>query len=121
MHQEVPEMSCPYCHGRMHTVKAACPECGIAVEGEFRLPRVALLSPDEAAFLAEFVLAGFSIKALEQRVGMSYPAVRARLDRIIQHMRELFAGAEQRKVVLDRLENGEIRADEAIRLIEAIR
>jgi hypothetical protein len=115
------DMSCPYCRGRMRPVKAACPECGVAVEGEFRLPRVALLSPDEAAFLAEFVLAGFSIKALEQRVGMSYPAARARLDRIIEHMRDLSAGAEERKAVLDRLESGDIRADDAIRLIEAIR
>ena len=107
----------------MRPVKLACPRCAVAVESaaEFRLPRVAQLSPDEAAFLAEFALAGFSIKELEKRVGMSYPAVRARLDRIITSMRELSAGASKRRKVLDRLEKGDIRADEAIRRIEALK
>jgi hypothetical protein len=104
----------------MQPVKAACPGCGVAVEGRFRLPRVALLPPDEAAFLAEYALAGFSIKELEKRVGMSYPAVRARLNRVIASMRKLSAPAEQRREILDRLEAGEIRADEAIRLIEEL-
>ncbi len=117
------DSACPYCRGRMHPVKLACPACGVAVEtkGEFRLPRVAQLSADEAAFLAEYVLAAFSIKELEKRVGMSYPAVRARLDRIIESMRELSAGAGKRKKVLEKLERGELRADEAIRAIEALR
>jgi len=115
------DMTCPYCEGRMRTVKAACGECGVAVEGEFRLPRVAELPEDEAAFLAEYVLAGFSIKELEKRVGMSYPAVRARLDRIIESMRAISAGASKRRKVLDRLEKGDIRADEAIRIIEGLR
>jgi len=117
------DSACPYCHGPMRPVKVACRRCGVAVEtrAEFRLPRVAELSSDQAAFLAEFVLAGFSIKELEKRVGMSYPAVRARLDRIIESMRELSAGASKRKKVLDRLEKGDIRADEAIRRIEALR
>ncbi|MHC4247999.1 MAG: DUF2089 family protein [Planctomycetota bacterium] len=114
-------MTCPYCEGRMRPVKAACSECGVAVEGEFRLPRVAELPEDEAAFLAEYVLAGFSIKELEKRVGMSYPAVRARLDRIIESMRAISAGASKRQKVLDRLEKGDIRADEAIRIIEGLR
>ncbi len=117
------DAACPYCHGPMRPVKVACRRCGVAVEtqAEFRLPRVAELSSDQAAFLAEFALAGFSIKELEKRVGMSYPAVRARLDRIIESMRELSAGASKRKKVLDRLEKGELRADEAIRQIEALR
>ena len=119
----VPDTTCPYCGGRMRPVKAACPDCGVAVEGSggFRLPRVAELPEDEAAFLAEYVLAGFSIKELEKRVGMSYPAVRARLDRIIESMRAISAGASKRRKVLDRLEKGDIRADEAIRIIEGLR
>jgi len=121
MAPRVPDMSCPYCDGRMRIAKAACPDCGVAVEGDFRLPRVAELPEDEAAFLAEYVLAGFSIKELETRVGMSYPAVRARLDRIIESMRAISAGKTERQKVLDRLEKGEIRADEAIRIIEGLR
>ncbi len=116
-----PDMTCPYCNGRMRSVKAACSDCGVAVEGEFRLPRVAELPEDEAAFLAEYVLAGFSIKRMETRVGMSYPAIRARLDRIIESMRAISAGTSKRRKVLDKLERGELRADEAIRIIEGLR
>lgn len=117
---ETREIECPYCRKAMQPVKAACPDCGVAVEGHFKLPRVALLPPNEAAFLAEYALAGFSIKALEKRVGMSYPAVRARLNRIIKSMRELSAPAGKRREILDRLERGEVRADEAIKLIEEL-
>ena len=114
------EIECPYCNEPMQPVKAACPRCGVAVEGSFRLPRVALLSADEAAFLAEYVLAGFSIKDVEKRVGMSYPAIRARLDRIIESMKKLSAPEAARQAILDRLERGELAADEAVRLIEAL-
>jgi hypothetical protein len=103
----------------MRPVKAACPKCGVAVEGDFKLPRIALLPPDEAAFLAEFVLSEFNIKKMEERVNLSYPAIRARLDRVIEHMKLLSTGAKLRKTILDRVERGEITADEAIRLIEA--
>jgi hypothetical protein len=105
----------------MHSVKAACSDCGVAVEGEFRLPRVAELPENEAAFLAEYILAEFSIKEMERRVGMSYPAIRARLDRIIESMRAISAGASKRRKILDKLEKGDIRADEAIRIIEGLR
>jgi len=114
------EIECPYCNEPMQPVKAACPKCGVAVEGSFRLPRVALLPADEAAFLAEYVLAGFSIKDMEKRVGMSYPAIRARLDRIIESMKKLSAPEAARQAILDRLERGELSADEAIKLIEAL-
>ena len=116
------EMTCPYCNGPMRPVKAECPDCGIALESSFQLSRIASLPPDQAAFLAEYILAGFSVKALEERVGLSYPAIRARLDRIIETMRSLSGDSQavekNRAAVLDRLERGEIKVDEAIRLLE---
>ena len=114
------ELKCPCCGGPVRVSKVTCPECDISVEGAFSLPRVAMLAPDEAAFLAEYALAGFSIKELERRVGMSYPAIRARLNRIIESMRRLSAKSEKRKSILDKVEKGEIRADQAIQLIEKL-
>jgi hypothetical protein len=115
---EFREMQCPYCDGPMDVAKIACAKCNIAVEGKFNLPRVALLPPDEAAFLAEFVLAGFSIKEFEKRAGMSYPAIRARLDKIIHSMNSLSRKSQKRKAILDRVERGEISSSDAIKLIE---
>ena len=118
------QMGCPYCAQQMRPVKVACGRCGIALEGSFRLPRIAMLAPDQAAFLAEYALAGFSLKALEERVGMSYPAVRARLDRIIASMKAISGDsstrADERRAILDRLEQGQIKADDAIRMIERL-
>ena len=113
--------TCPYCGEPLATVKMACLKCGEAIEGDFGLPRVALLPPEEAAFLAEYVLADFSIKELEERVGLSYPAIRARLDRIRESLQKLSAGGSQRQAILDKMERGELKADEAIRMIEALR
>ena len=84
------------------------------------MPRVGLLPAGDAAFLGEFVLAGFSIKALEERLGLSYPAIRARLDSIMTHLRKLSVDDNRSRRILDRLERGEIGADEAVRLIEAL-
>jgi len=109
---------CPYCDNKMHPVKMHCRDCSISIEGTFKFSRVALLSPGEAAFLAEFALAGFNIKDMEKRVGMSYPAIRSRLDKIIKSLKALSAGADKRKKILDRVEGGEIRVDEAIQLLE---
>jgi hypothetical protein len=113
--------TCPYCSEPLAPVKMACLKCGVAVEGDFGAPRVALLPPEEAAFLAEYVLANFSIKELEKRVGMSYPAIRARLDRVRESLQKLSAGGSQRQAILEKVERGELKADEAIRLIESLR
>jgi hypothetical protein len=105
----------------MRPIKAECPGCAVAIEGTFELPRLACLPPDQAAFLAEYILAGFSVKGLEERVGLSYPAIRSRLDRIIITMRSLSSSTtdkDERARVLDRLDRGEIKVDEAIRLLE---
>ncbi|MDK1032911.1 MAG: DUF2089 family protein [Planctomycetia bacterium] len=118
------EMDCPYCGEQMAPVKAACGRCGVAVEARFRPSRVAMLPRDQAAFLAEYILAGFSLKALEKRVGMSYPAVRARLDRIVEGMKVISGPADSRnrarQAILDRLERGEMKADEAVAMIEEL-
>ena len=111
------ELKCPYCSGAVHIAKVGCSKCNIDVEGVFNLPRIAQLPPAEAAFLTEYILAEFNIKKLEKRVGMSYPAIRTRLNRIIESMGQLSAGGEKRRAIVEKMERGEITAKEAIRQI----
>lgn len=47
------------------------------------------LDDEELAFVRHFVMASGSLKDLATRYGVSYPTVRARLDRLIQKM-EIF-------------------------------
>ena len=119
-----PSLACPYCQKRLEVTKAACGACGLAVEARFRLPRVALLPHKEAEFLAEYILAGCSIKDLEKRMGMSYPAVRARLDRVIASMKAIGKGVapprQEFQKILDRIERGEMSAEQAAQLIESL-
>lgn len=52
------------------------------------LPRwIAALSPEDLAFIKRFVLASGSLKAVAEEYGVSYPTIRARVDRLIQKVR----------------------------------
>jgi hypothetical protein len=105
----------------MQVKQMACAACDCLVQGHFDTPRLALLPREQAEFLAEYVLAGCSLKDLGTRMGLSYPAVRARLDRVIEALRAIDAARRPRaelQDILDRIERGELRADDAARLIE---
>ena len=54
----------------------------IAIEGAFELPRLARLSAEDQVFVAAFVRSHGSIKEMEQVFGVSYPTIKARLNRI---------------------------------------
>ena len=54
----------------------------IAVEGAFELPRLAQLAAEDQVFVAAFVRSHGSIKEMEQLFGVSYPTIKARLNRI---------------------------------------
>src|SRR6185436_5430333 len=58
------------------------PERGIAIEGAFELPKLAQLAAEDQVFVAAFVRSHGSIKEMEQVFGVSYPTVKARLNRI---------------------------------------
>src|SRR5213083_2926675 len=58
------------------------PDRGIAVEGHFELPKLAQLAAEDQVFVAAFVRSHGSIKEMEQVFGVSYPTVKARLNRI---------------------------------------
>src|SRR5947207_11639290 len=57
-------------------------EQDVAIEGAFELPRLAQLSAEDQVFVAAFVRSHGSIKEMEQVFGVSYPTVKARLNRI---------------------------------------
>ena len=99
----------------------------IAIEGRFALPELARLSADDQVFVAAFVRSHGSIKEMEQVFGVSYPTIKARLNRISASLSFLDTTAPDasdaagaRGAVLARLKRGEITAAEAIRQMEAL-
>ena len=94
----------------------------IAVEGAFELPRLAQLSAEDQVFVAAFVRSHGSIKEMEQVFGVSYPTIKARLNRIAASLEFVETDPEPgRAEVLDRLARGEITAEAAISELEGLR
>ena len=92
---------------------------GIAIEGNFELPELARLPAEDQVFIAAFVRAHGSIKEMERVFGVSYPTIKARLNRISAQLTFVETNPEPgRAEVLDRLERGEITPAEAIRALE---
>ena len=91
----------------------------IAIEGAFELPRLAQLSAEDQVFVAAFMRSHGSIKEMEQVFGVSYPTIKARLNRIAASLEFVEIDPEpSREEVLDRLARGEITADQAISELE---
>lgn len=97
------------------------PEKGIAVEGSFAPPQLARLSLEDQVFIAAFLRSHGSIKEMEQVFGVSYPTIKNRLNRIAAQLEFVENNpAPSRAEVLDRLNRGEITADEAIQALESL-
>jgi hypothetical protein len=91
----------------------------VAIEGAFQLPKLAQLSAEDQVFVAAFVHTHGSIKAMEQVFGVSYPTVKARLNRIAAALEFVELDPQpSRTEVLERLRRGEITAAQAIAELE---
>jgi hypothetical protein len=92
---------------------------GVAIEGSFELPQLARLSAEDQVFVVAFVRSHGSIKEMEQVFGVSYPTIKARLNRIAGSLEFVETNpAPGRAEVLERLQRGEISAAEAISHLE---
>jgi hypothetical protein len=94
------------------------PVTGIVVEGSFELPPLAQLSMEDQVFVAAFVKSHGSIKEMERLFGVSYPTIKSRLNRLgaaldAEWSVEAASPAADRNQILDRLERGEITAEQA--------
>ena len=98
------------------------PKKGITIEGEFRLPELARFGLEDQVFIAAFVRCHGSIKEMEQIFGVSYPTIKARLNRISGQLPFVDTNpSPSRAEVLERLKSGEITAAEAISALEALK
>jgi len=91
----------------------------IVVEGAFELPQLARLPLEDQVFIAAFVKSHGSIKEMESVFGVSYPTIKARLNRIAGALEFIDTDpAPPRSDVLDRLARGDISAADAIKELE---
>ncbi len=117
---------CPVCHDRLEVTGLVCPSCQTRVEGRFVVNEFAALPPEQLEILRLFVRTRGNLKEMERILGVSYPTVRARFEGLLRSLGyEAAAGEDEARLdraqVLERLEKGEISADEAAELLRALR
>jgi hypothetical protein len=95
---------------------------GTAIEGSFELPQLARLSAEDQVFVTAFVRSHGSIKEMERVFGVSYPTIKARLNRIGDSLDFVDTNPRPSRVeILERLRRGEITADGAIEELEGLK
>jgi hypothetical protein len=114
--------TCPVCSHSLHVTKLHCSHCQTTIENEFKLSKIASLSPEQLRFVETFLICRGNIKEVEKELGISYPTVRGKLNDIVA---ALGYGTEppkkserDAKKIVSMLENGEIAAEEAIKLLK---
>lgn len=115
---------CPGCGGAMRVAALRCPRCETEVRGEFR-PPLSGLSIAHQQFVERYLRARGNLKELEREIGVAYQTLRGQLDEIVEVLGGAGVRREEREVgisssgdVLTRLRRGEIRAEDALRLLE---
>ncbi|MDL1924416.1 DUF2089 domain-containing protein [Chloroflexi bacterium CFX3] len=117
---------CPICGESLTITRLHCRSCDTSLEGHFFAGRLAQLSAAQLEFVEIFLLCEGKIKAVEERLNISYPTVRARLREVIAAMgyepaAEVEEGAllseTERRRVLDDLAEGRISLDDALTVL----
>jgi hypothetical protein len=112
--------SCPSCGLPMQTAAMICPTCEVKIEGNFSETLLDRLTPEDQKFLEQYLLAGFSIKTLEQNSSLGYAAIRSRLDRLIGNYEALKKMEAQKKAVLEQLRTDKISVADAKEKLEKL-
>jgi hypothetical protein len=109
----------------MFITRLHCRECDTTIEGRFISGPFAQLTPEQLAFLEVFVRNEGKIKHMEDDLGLSYPTIRNRLHEVIRTLgyepgKDEPAGLndEERRQILEDLNQGKISSEEAMQMLK---
>jgi len=111
---------CPVCGGKLYVSELSCFNCDAKIRAEFEIPPFSRLDDDEREFLMIFLRSRGSLRDVQRELALSYPTVRSRLDALLAKMGIVTARASHEEIsdVLDKLESGELSAEDAVKLIK---
>ena len=77
---------CPVCNGELTVQRMKCMKCNTVIENEFFFDKFMTMNKEELKFIAIFLKCRGSIKDVEKVLGISYPTVRNKLDKIAKKL-----------------------------------
>jgi hypothetical protein len=96
-----------------------CPECDTELSGVFEACEFCSLDADDRSMLRVFLRSRGNMKQLERHLGVSYPTVRARFDKLLDRLGlESDDEPAERIGLLEALSKGEIDVTEALERLE---
>ena len=117
-------LKCPSCDGNLTVTRLQCPNCEIAIDGEFTVPALLKLTRAQIDFIEVFIKNRGVIRDVERELGVSYPTVRARLDEVVSALgygtRSTSDdtipddGSARRRAVLSDLKAGKLTPEQAL-------
>ena len=115
---------CPICGDVLTVTQLSCNSCKTKIEGSFHLCKFCKLSSEQKAFIEAFIKCRGNIKEVEKELGISYPTVKNKLEDVagsLGYKVEPVTEEElpiSKKEILEKLNSGEISAEEAIELLK---
>ncbi len=132
---ELPDIptECPVSGKPLHVTELTCEESGVVIRGKFRLPDGAEMPDEQRKFLSVFIRARGVISTVERELGLSYPTVRSKLDKLLDSMNlapikedtkktddKKKTAAKRRKILKD-LEDEKITAAQAKKKLQGLK
>lgn len=113
---------CPVTGAPLEVTKLECPTSGVVIEGRFEPNEFALLPREQLDFLRLFVKVRGNLKEVERVLGLSYPTIRSRFEGLLKALGYEAEPSldDERTDVIDRLERGEISAEEATKRLQSL-
>ena len=111
----------------LEVTRLNCPESGVTIEGRFQPNEFALLPSENLEFLRIFVKVRGNLKEVERIMGLSYPTIRQRFETLVSVLGYEAAPEprperrQKRSEILERLERGEVSAEEAARELQMLK
>ena len=122
---------CPVCHHDLEVIKLQCTHCETTLEGRFTLSKFNYLDTEKLYFIEVFMKNKGNIKMVEKEMGLSYPTIKKMLDEVVEQLgysskdekqeeKEEYTGPST-KEILEKVDKGEITAEEAAELLAKIK
>ena len=115
---------CPICEGEIIVTRLQCQDCDSKIDGRFAHGTFEALTQEQLGFVETFIRCEGKINRMEDEIGLSYPTIRNRLHEIIRALgyepggEEPGMSDEERRQILDDLEQGKITYDVAMSMLQ---